>query len=190
MYNARFRNDFKICGNYVEVYCYEVKSNSIKTVYLDIEDWCKYHSNYISGQYEYPLVYINGERWRIHRLIMGLPLKLDNSREHCIVDHINGNEYDNRKSNLRVVNFETNSKNHGFFNLKNPSGVYGVSLTSDKTRWRVRFGRYDGVTQVIFDKLSDAVKYRYEKALELGYYFREGSTTIENYIEELINNGK
>lgn len=189
-YNARFRNDFKICGDYVEVYCYVIKTGEVKTIYLDIEDWERYHQYYISTQLDYPQLFYGSKLWRVHRLVMGLPKEIDREEEYCIVDHINGDTFDNRKSNLRIVNFEANCKNHGFFSTRNDSGVLGVTLTSNKNQWRVRFAREDKIKAVVFNKLSDAVKYRYEKGKELGFHFREGSTTIENYINELINSGK
>lgn len=55
-------------------------------------------SEYISSK---PRVYINQS---MHRRIMNAP-------ESKVVDHINGNGLDNRKSNLRVVTHRLNSQN-------------------------------------------------------------------------------
>lgn len=62
---------------------------------------------------------INGKEVRLHRFI------LDETNSSIHIDHINGDTYDNRKSNLRRVN---NSENH--MNQKkrkdNSSGFKGV----------------------------------------------------------------
>lgn len=56
--------------------------------------WCKDDAGYVR----------NGH-FRMHSLIMGFP------RSTYIVDHINGNKLDNRKSNLRLVTYQQNSQN-------------------------------------------------------------------------------
>lgn len=188
-YNARFRNDFKIFGDYVEVYCYVIKTGEIQTVYFDVEDWLKFHDLYVSVQIsDYAEIFMDSKRWRIHRFIMGLDKEIDTSIENCLVDHLDGNGYNNRKENLRVTSLVTNSRNTGFFTKNTESGVKGVNLNSTKTKWRVRFDSTHKAT--LFEKLSDAVDYRYRKGVELGFYFREGSTTIESFIAKLRAEGK
>lgn len=187
--NRKYRNDFKIKGDVVEVYFWDNKTEDVTTILLDKDVWLKYNEHYIHMQMGYPSITYNGERWRLHRLIMGLPLRVDNNKNKNIVDHINGDPLDNRKENLRVVSDKINKKNIGFFNPNNSqSGVHGVSRTSNGKGWRVRFGREDSSKN--FDKLSEAIKYRYEEGERKGYYFREGSTTIENHINRLIESGK
>ena len=55
-------------------------------------------------------------------LIMGIP------PVGKIVDHIDGNGYNNRKSNLRIVNYSVQAYNRK--NTKNTSGVTGVNFDS------------------------------------------------------------
>ena len=71
---------------------------------------------------------------KMHHLIIGKPPK------GMVVDHINGNKLDNRKSNLRFVTHQQNS-----FNSKkrippkkgvNPSKHKGVTWRNDRNKWR------------------------------------------------------
>lgn len=184
-HNTRFRNDFKVFDNHVEVYCYVIKTKKIKTILVDIDFWEKHHMLYISCQEDYPQIFYKSEIWRIHRLIMGLPNNRCDHTRLNIVDHLSGNTYDNRKSNLRLADFEDNARSRSFFSDRNDSGVSGVTLTSNREKWRVRFANEDKIKAVVFSRLSDAIEYRYIKGKELGFHFREGSTTIEDYIRNI-----
>ena len=119
--NKKYRNSFKIISDYVEVYSYVQKTKTINTIYIDLEDWNKYCECYFSAQYNEVLIVYNKERWRLHRLIMGLPLNINRKGEEYLVDHINKNTFDNRKQNLRLTDDRNNMRNIGFFNNKNRS---------------------------------------------------------------------
>lgn len=71
---------------------------------------------------------------RLHRLIMGVH---DVHWRDSTVDHINGNSFDNRKSNLRIVTLSQNS-----WNSKKPknntSGYKGVDYISAEKKFRAR----------------------------------------------------
>ena len=69
---------------------------------------------------------------RLHRLVMKAP-------EGKVVDHLNGDKLDNRKSNLRVCSQKENSKNR--------KNTKGYSWDKSKQKWIVRYrgtfyGRY------------------------------------------------
>lgn len=61
----------------------------------------------------------------MHRQVMGYP-------KGKVIDHINGNKLDNRKSNLRIVDQSTNGHNRRQLNKNNTSGYRGI--TYDKKR--------------------------------------------------------
>lgn len=64
---------------------------------------------------------------KMHRKIM-------NAKTGQIVDHINGNTFDNRKNNLRICTREDNTKNRSK-NYNNTSGYKGVSFHKNYKRW-------------------------------------------------------
>lgn len=63
----------------------------------------------------------------LHKFVM--------NEKNSIVDHINGDSLDDRKSNLRKATNQQNSMNHGK-SINNTSGVCGVSWNKDKQRWK------------------------------------------------------
>lgn len=101
-----------------------------ETFYFDLDDyniikdigWSCDSRGYIIGN-----ITINGKqkRIRLHRLIMGSPKKM-------MIDHINGNKLDNRKSNLRICNGKENTRNSSV-QKRNKLGVKGVSITHSNT---------------------------------------------------------
>lgn len=184
----KLRNPYKIVDDYVEVYCLS-KEGEVVSVEMDYETWYKYREHYFSCSQtsRYPMLYIKGRRKLLHRFVMGLGnVKFDNN---TVVDHIDKNIRNSRKSNLRIVSQSINTRNQGFFNEGNQStGVRGVSHTSKSHayKYRARIHDFDGKVETeYFNSLKEAVRYNYERRKELGYLFWEGSTTIENYIENI-----
>lgn len=56
-----------------------------------------------------------------------------------VVDHKNGQKYDNQKSNLRICTQKNNAKNHRIYK-NNTSGVSGVRWNAKNKNWRVFIG--------------------------------------------------
>lgn len=112
---------------------------------------------------------INGKRLKIHRVIMQVKNPLE------FIDHIDGNKLNNSRSNLRIVDNKTNTRNR---HKKNPSysQYFGVTLdkrTNLKKRWvaqikvdyiRIYLGR--------FETEKEAAEAYNKKAKELGYLTR------------------
>ena len=100
-------NEYKVIGDTVEIY---IKNN---IVVIDLEDLpiVNCHRWYITSDPIYPYADVwdmktrsRGKRIRMHSLIIG-------KKQGLVIDHINGNKLDNRKSNLRHVNYSMNSRN-------------------------------------------------------------------------------
>ena len=95
------------------------------------------------------------ETLMIHRLLMNVQ---DLSWKEVVVDHINGNIYDNRKSNLRVVTQAQNSMNQKK-SKNNTSGITGVYSQNNKWCSHIKVNGTD-IFLGMFDNFNDAVKVR------------------------------
>jgi len=73
----------------------------------------------------------DGKNIKIHRLIMGFPAP------PLVVDHINGNTFDNRKCNLRICAQQENIRAKGK-QKNNTSGYVGVYLHRNKWRAQIK----------------------------------------------------
>ena len=86
------------------------------------------------------------------------------------VDHINGDTFDNRKSNLRIVEDSNNSKNRKSRNSNNTSGYRKVSWSKSESKWLVQlqinkkntvFGKFDDVHEA--GKFAEEMRQKYYK---------------------------
>lgn len=104
-----------------------------QSVKVDDSDYKKYnHLRWHLSDTGYAVRRNHGETTRLHRLIMDCP-------EGMVVDHLNGNKLDCRKSNMRICTQEENAKNH--------HGVKGYCYDKIRKKYMVRYnskfyGRY------------------------------------------------
>lgn len=84
---------------------------------------------------------------RMHRLIMGLI-----RNDGILIDHINGDRTDNRRSNLRICDHRQNLCNRGIMRT-NTTGYKGVSMDKKTGFYIARI-------------------YNFDKCIYLGYYAR------------------
>jgi hypothetical protein len=129
-------NKIEICNDYAKVY---MKDDDY--FIIDVEDVNKirlysWHRNPQRGNYitANKRVHIDKTKGTIHlaRYIMDCP-------KDMVVDHINGNVSDNRKSNLRICTYMQNSHNT-ILHCDNTSGHKGVYW--DKSRENTPSARY------------------------------------------------
>lgn len=110
----------------------------------DFERLCGYSWHYEGSskkQYASRKIYVKGtykigkkqKTIRMHTDVMGVPPK------GYVIDHINGNSLDNRKSNLRICLFSQNAKNQKnrtHYKGKKCSSIYkGVSWHKKSKKW-------------------------------------------------------
>ena len=96
----------------------------------------------------------------LHRVIANTPPDLQ-------TDHINRDQLDNRRANLRNVTGSVNTMNQGL-HPRNKSGHRGVSWDSSRQKWIANtkpLGRYVHLGR--FDRIEDAITAReaYDKAV-------------------------
>lgn len=92
------------------------------------------------GNRKYLRGYVDGKRIYLSRFIM-------NPENNEVVDHINGDIYDNRRDNLRVCSQSENTKNRSK-NKNNTTGYKGVSLDKRYGKYRAQIainGKYTGI---------------------------------------------
>lgn len=124
-------NKYDLTGEYGIGYT----SNTNAPFYFDIEDyelikeycWREETKGYIRTS-----VIVNDEEVSLclHRLVM-------NAQPDELVDHVKHRKYDNRKSQLRIVNNSQNTMNSKP-NSRNTSGVPGVCRRKDTQKWVAR----------------------------------------------------
>ena len=97
----------------------------------------------------------------LHRLVTGLPIRYDNTTK-LIVDHINGNRLDNRKSNLRICHKEKNPINCKKYK-NNTSGCKGVSWLKRLNKWQVEINiNKRHIYLGVYSDLEEAITVRKE----------------------------
>lgn len=118
-------NDYEIVGNTAIINLYDIKQNIVGTTMIDLDDldrtiklkW-RLCENYV--------FYGNDKPIQLSYFILGITPK-----EGLVIDHINHNTLDNRKSNLRLTTYRVNAINK-VIQGNNTSGIAGVWY--DKSR--------------------------------------------------------
>lgn len=127
---------------------------------FDLEDletvskhsWCISKTGYLVAN-------INKKTTKLHRFILGL------SNPKIIVDHINGDAMDNRKSNLRICDNTENSRNCKI-SKNNTSGYPGVGITPNgRFRARITVNRKE-IRIGTFDTFEEAKQARIDAELK------------------------
>ena len=125
----------------------------------------------------YVLCSMGGEEYQLHRYLMGLG-KYD-YKNNIIVDHINGDKLDNRKSNLRICQKDKNPKNCTLYS-NNTSGHKGVSWNERLLKWQVSIQADNDLIYLgIYSDLNEAVEVRKNAEIQ---YFGEFSRDYRNEV--------
>jgi hypothetical protein len=162
--NSRFQtdpNEIIMHNDYAEIILYDKLGYEAKRSKIDLDDidkvknikWSLGSGGYVRGN-------IKGKNYPLHRYIMPCDKKE-------VVDHINRDRLDNRKSNLRICNTIENNRNLSMAK-NNKSCVTGVCWRENKKVWRA-YITYNSknIELGAFDKFCDAVecRWKYERRL-------------------------
>lgn len=169
------RNNIRLFDNYGILLIDNTEFN------FDIEDlpviqgrsWYKDRDGYLVHSYYYMghLRYV-----RFHRLVM-------NAKGSYIVDHIDRNRANNRKSNLRICERAENDRNRSVYTT-NTSGITGVHFDRKREKWTASI-TYENKRLFIgrFELKEDAIRARLLKEVELFKEFAPQKALLEVYCE-------
>lgn len=181
-------NEFRFLkGDIVEFDVYDLyNSNVIATFKIDSEDypivskykWCLDKQGYAKS-------HVNKKNILLHRLIM-------NPKEGQQVDHINLDNKDNRKSNLRIANNSLNSSNRRPYNKLKTKGVeYHKSINKYSAYFRINYKQYHSPCYSTIEEASFA-RYILEQCFreEKLTQFNDFSSLNDTQREKIINDIK
>ena len=152
-------NKIVLYDEYAEIIIYNKDCEEVARALIDIEDvdkiknykWCLSHG------YAYNIK----SDIRLHRLIM-------NCTDDKVVDHINRDRLDNRKSNLRICSQQQNSINRGI-QSNNNSGVVGVYWAKSRNKWCAQIMlNKKNIFLGYYEDMNDAIQAR--KQAEIDYF--------------------
>lgn len=164
-------------SDYAEIIIYNAVHTEKYRAIIDIDD-VEIVKNYKWGgdKYGYISTHSNQKSISLHRLIMQKKFNLKGK----IVDHIDRNPLNNRKSNLRIAGKSLNAINSKL-NKNNSSGVTGVSYSKGSKKWRsyinyegkrIELGYYENKERAIKERLLAENKY-YEDKSPQKHLFKE-----------------
>lgn len=100
----------------------------------------------------YAYCWVNRRCFLMHRFLLDPPPKM-------VVDHINGNKLDNRRSNLRITTCAKNCLSRHVLHPRNTSGYNGVCWHKEKKKWRASIKiNYRQTFLGYFDDIEEAAK--------------------------------
>lgn len=154
-----YKNEYYDDGDYWTLKITRLRDNVVTYVKLDEADVdaARNHSWYPHHDPSKPdnLVYLKSTGgYRLHRVITGCP-------EGKIVDHINHDPLDNRRSNMRICSVGENNSNLSL-SKRNSSGVVGVRYRADRKSWIANKMVNGKLYTKAFKTFEEAVKYKTE----------------------------
>ena len=165
----RQKNVYDMSGEYGVGYA---SNNGAKFIF-DKDDYERIRDyTWYQNDQGYMMAYVNGGHIIQHRYVMCCS-------DDRIIDHINNNRTDNRKSNLRYTTKQLNGINRGA-NKNNNTGVKGVSYVEKHNHYAARI-MVDGTNIHIgvYDTLAEAKYAREQKELEIfGEYAQKEQVDI------------
>ena len=178
-------NDYNfIDENTIEIICFNKKSNKSGSFLISPCDfnniitkkWRIWKNSVFTGNYN-PISYTS--------FIL-------NPDKGYVVDHINGDRFDNRRENLRICKQQDNLCNKHFMS-NNKSGFIGITYSNERNKWCAEITKNNKKYKLgRWDKIENAVYARYfaEKILFGKFRNTLNDYKILNVIQILSNKDK
>ena len=172
--------------DYAEIILYDRQCNEVARALIDLDDIDKCKD--IKWHIDAKGYVVNTTIRQIHRYIMDCP-------DYMVVDHINHNPLDNRKSNLRVCTVNDNQKNMPI-SSNSKTNLRGISIEKNRNKkYRVRLQLNGKTHNKAFYTLEDA--FMYKMSLDIFYHKEYSSfyqllnqvldSQIEYTLDDLFN---
>ena len=193
-------NEFRYLDEYtIEFDCYDIKQNVVARFIIDADDLQKvrYHKWRCDSSYHI----VTGNSSNTRPTIYLSKLIMDVSDPDLVVDHINGNPFDNRKQNLRICTQSENICNKHFMSNNNSSRIIGIHWDKYRRRWapeiqkyniRVHLGRYQDIEEAryvryIAEQLCFGEFQSYPNR-EFYNISKQRKAELQKYVEEKLKN--
>lgn len=172
--------EIEVKNNYAEIILKNTYGEEVDRTKIDIEDiekvkkykWYKNARGYVENKSK-------TERLLLHRYIF-------EEIDGYIIDHINRDKLDNRKSNLRYATKSQNGMNK-CIQSNNTSGYTGVYWDKSRNKWlvsiqvnskQINLGRYNNINEAIEVRKNAELKYFGEFTRDYNKNIKEGSLNI------------
>ena len=166
------KNQWIDCGEYYECILYNKNAQEVGRTKIDKEDYEKlkdfkiYMRNQVGKNYAHFSIKGSGKKIAVHRFLTGL-VDVKYSIDQ-VVDHINGDSLDNRKSNLRICTQHQNAQNS-----RKAGKIIGVKFIksyngTNKSKWTASImSNYKTIYLGYYDNKEEAIIARLKKEKEL-----------------------
>lgn len=180
-------NQYKKIEDYIVIYGDSIDEVAfIDEEDLDIVQQYHWYKDKSKGYWTTNIIQEDGRKTTLtlHRLVT-------NANSNEIVDHINRDKNNNRKSNLRKCTSQQNSYNHSL-KINNKTGYSGVALSRNRKRWTANI-RINGKRKFLgtFDTKEEAIQARlqaeadwYGEYAPQAYLFEEYHIKVKKPIME------
>ena len=144
-------NRYEIIDDYVRVYMYDKEGNECGYTLIDLEDLDKVRGHKIGMYHDYARISLDGKRMFLHKYLV----------PYDMIDHINRDKLDNRKSNLRPTNKSGNAINidRGIYTgvRQAPSGRYQAMICVNYKS--IYLGTFDTKEEALYNRYLAEIKY-------------------------------